>query len=226
LAQQRAGEGSRLWAVQVCQTAVMCSQGAFGGALRCPEYAKDLPRKELIEVLKTQFIRRGFSVDIPADCYDESRWNRDEVAVFFQSGGSVKPRCTLLVEAGMEQPGGPAAAQAAPPPSLSLLQHPAAAIVASADEAVRAADLSIPTVRLSLEGRMVRAELLKAQEDRAARDAGSGAAAVTAAAAAASVSKDGGGAAGQPARAASPAKASGNAGEEVDDDELLGWAGF
>ena len=38
--------------------------------------------------------------------------------------------------------------------------------------------------------------------------------------------QDGGGAAGQPARAASPAKASGNAGEEVDDDELLGWAGF
>ena len=113
----------------------MCSQGAFGGALRCPEYAKDLPRKELVETLRTQFIRRGFPIDIPADCWDEARWSRDEVAVFFQSGGSVKPRCTLLDEAGIG--GG-----------------------ADRPEGATAAE---PAVRLSLEGRLARAAELRAE---------------------------------------------------------------
>lgn len=206
----------------------MCSQGAFGGALRCPEYAKDLPRPELIEVLQTQFIRRGFSIDVPADAYDETRWNRDEVAVFFQSGGSVKPRCTLLVEAGINHPDDPAAAQAAPPPRQKL-----DGAVASADEAERAADMSIPTVRLSLEGRMLRAELLKAQEQAAeSADAHVGPPQQTA-----------------PANAAQPVKAIYAASEgddrvlrvvstgkespstvmckqDEDEEELMGWAGF
>jgi hypothetical protein len=177
----------------------MCSQGAFGGALRCPEYAKDLPRAALIEVLKSQFIRRGFPVAIPADAYDESRWNRDEVAVFFQSGGSVKPRCTLLVEAGMAQPGGTAAPQVAPPPQT----------VPSADEAARAADFSIPTVRLSLEGRMVRAELLKEELPRAAVP--------SAAEPAHSQDSSGGGVGGSPGAEEA---------DETDDDDLLGAYGF
>ena len=115
----------------------MCSQGAFGGALRCPEYAKDLPRKELVETLRTQFIRRGFPIDIPADCWDEARWSRDEVAVFFQSGGSVKPRCTLLDEAGI---GGGA-------------DRPEGASATAAE----------PAVRLSLEGRLARAAELRSE---------------------------------------------------------------
>ena len=123
----------------------MCSQGAFGGALRCPEYAKDLPRKELVETLRTQFIRRGFPIDIPADCWDEARWSRDEVAVFFQSGGSVKPRCTLLDEAGIAMTAG--------------ADHPEGASAMAAE----------PAVRLSLEGRLARAaELRSAPGDGAA----------------------------------------------------------
>jgi len=206
----------------------MCSQGAFGGALRCPEYAKDLPRYELIEALKTQFIRRGFSIAVPADAYDETRWNRDEVAVFFQSGGSVKPRCTLLVEAGIRHPGDPPAAQAA-------AAAPAAA-VASADEAARAADTSIPTVRLSLEGRMLRAELLKAQELPAAAAAASAAAAAAPAAAAAvhgppanvaQAQRGTGGGDGGAACVSSTAKdVLDTMGGNDDEEDLMGWAGF
>ena len=77
----------------------MCSQGAFGGALRCPHYARDLPRTELIEALKKQFIRRGFSLFVPPDAYDEGKWTVDEVSVFFQSGGSVKPRSAVMADA-------------------------------------------------------------------------------------------------------------------------------
>lgn len=181
--------------------------------MRCPEYAKDLPRRELIDVLKTQFIRRGFSIDVPADAYNETRWNRDEVAVFFQSGGSVKPRCTLLVEAGINRPDDPAAAQAAPPPK----QPHDNTVVATADEAARAADMSIPTVRLSLEGRMLRAELLKANEHAQPAEDVVGPVPPDAAPPVQGTLQDarGGG---------SRLVAASTDGE--DDEELMGWAGF
>jgi hypothetical protein len=85
----------------------MCSQGAFGGELRCPIYARDLPRPQLIETLKAQFIRRGFMLHVPADAFDEEMWSADEVSVFFQSGGSVKPRSEVLADAARHAAGLP-----------------------------------------------------------------------------------------------------------------------
>ena len=83
----------------------MCSQGVHGGALRCPIYARDLPRPQLVETLKSQFIRRGFELHIPEGAYDENDWTIDEVSVFFQSGGSVKPRSTVIAEQAAREAG-------------------------------------------------------------------------------------------------------------------------
>ena len=77
----------------------MCSQGVHGGALRCPLYARDLPRGELVQTLKSQFIRPGFELYVPPDILDEQKWTIDEISVFFQSGGSVKPRHAIIAEA-------------------------------------------------------------------------------------------------------------------------------
>ena len=70
-----------------------------GGALRCPLYARDLPRGELVQTLKSQFIRPGFELYVPPDILDEQKWTIDEISVFFQSGGSVKPRHAIIAEA-------------------------------------------------------------------------------------------------------------------------------
>ena len=42
---------------------------------------------------------------IPPGAYDENDWSIDEVSVFFQSGGSVKPRSTVLAEQAAREAG-------------------------------------------------------------------------------------------------------------------------
>ena len=57
--------------------------------------------------LRMQFIRRGFPIDIPADCWDEARWSRDEVAVFFQhlEGNSLRDLKNYLEQVEKEDQG-------------------------------------------------------------------------------------------------------------------------
>jgi hypothetical protein len=105
--------------------------------------------------------------------------------------------------------------------------------VVSADEAARAADMSIPTVRLSLEGRMLRAELLKAQEQAAESAAAHVAPPAHTHIAAANAEQrvnSTGGDDGGVLRVSSTAKevpGTANGKENADDDEeLMGWAGF
>jgi hypothetical protein len=52
----------------------MCSQGAFGGALRCPVYCRDFPRPALIEALHTQFARKGYHFpELPPEARNPGR---------------------------------------------------------------------------------------------------------------------------------------------------------
>ena len=80
----------------------MCSTGAFGGELRCPAYARDLPRGELIKALAAQFGGRGSnrqSVALPELIHDELAWTPDDVSVFFQSSGFLMPKDRRLTVA-------------------------------------------------------------------------------------------------------------------------------